>query len=295
MLDFRYHRPASVTDACTLAQRLGASAAFLAGGTELIPDYQRGRETATDLIALGDIAALRGIRVAHETLRIGSLTTVAELARSPLVERWLPALAEAARSLGSPQIRSQATVGGNFCRAVSCADLPPAALIADAVLRTASPRGTRDVPAAKFFVDSRRTVLAPGELLVEVRLPALPRSSGTSFERFGLRRGMSLAVASVAARLDLDGGRIIGARVALGAVAPTPLLVRDVESLLCGERPSRELFARAARICVAAAQPISDIRGSAEFRREIIAVLAGRALERAAARAAARVAARRAT
>ena len=111
MLDFRYHRPATVADACTLAQRLGANAAFLAGGTELVPDYQRGRETATDLIALGDIDALRGIRVAHETLRIGSLTTVAELARSALVERWLPVLAEAARSLGSPQIRSQGNGG----------------------------------------------------------------------------------------------------------------------------------------------------------------------------------------
>lgn len=288
MLDFRYHRPTNVSDACALARRLGGHAAFLAGGTELIPDYQRGRESAADLIALGDIAALRGISVSHGALRIGSLTTVAELARSPLVERWLPALAEAARSLGSPQIRSRATVGGNFCRAVSCADLPPAALIADATLHIASPDGTRDVPAAKFFVDSRRTILAPGELLVEVRLPALSRSSGTSFERFGLRRGMSLAVASVAARIDLDDGRIVGARAALGAVAPTPLLVREVEPLLRGERPSREAFARAAKACVAAARPISDIRGSAEFRREIVAVLAGRAFERAAARAAAR-------
>lgn len=288
MLDFRYHRPTNVSDACALARQLGRHAAFLAGGTELIPDYQRGRESAADLIALGDIAALRGISVRHGLLRIGSLTTVAELARSPLVERWLPALSEAARSLGSPQIRSRATVGGNFCRAVSCADLPPPALIADATLHIASPDGSRDVSAAKFFVDSRRTILAPGELLVAVQLPALSRTSGTSFERFGLRRGMSLAVASVAARIELDGGRIIAARAALGAVAPTPLLVSEIEPLLRGERPSRELFSRAARACVAAARPISDIRGSAEFRREIVAVLATRAFERAAARAASR-------
>ena len=294
MLDFRYHRPTNVSDACALAKELGGHAAFLAGGTELVPDYQRGRESATDLIALGDIAALRGISVTHGMLRIGSLTTVAELARSPLVQRWLPALSEAARSLGSPQIRSRATVGGNFCRAVSCADLPPPALIADATLHIASPDGTRDVPAAKFFVDSRRTVLAPGELLVAVDLGTLPRTSGTSFERFGLRRGMSLAVASVAARIDLDDGRIVAARAALGAVAPTPLLVGDVEPPLLGERPSAALFARAARACVSAARPISDIRGSAEFRREIVEVLARRAFERAAARASERAAARRA-
>lgn len=295
MLDFRYHRPTTVADACALARKLGGHAAFLAGGTELIPDYQRGRESAADLIALGDIAALRGIGVSHGALRIGSLTTVAELARSPLVRRWLPALSEAAGSLGSPQIRSRATVGGNFCRAVSCADLPPAALIADATLRIASPDGTRNVPAATFFLYSRRTILAPGELLVAVQLPALSRSSGTSFERFGLRRGMSLAVASVAARIDLDAGRIVAARVALGAVAPTPLLVREVETLLAGERPSRELFSRAARACVAAARPISDIRGSAAFRREIVAVLAFRALERAFEGAVARAATRRST
>jgi len=294
MLDFRYHRPTNVSDACALARQLGRQAAFLAGGTELIPDYQRGRESATDLIALGDVAALRGISVTHGTLRIGSLTTVAELARSPLVARWLPALGEAARSLGSPQIRSRATVGGNFCRAVSCADLPPAALIADATLHIASPDGVRDVSAAEFFVGARHTILAPGDLLVAVHLPAVSRTSGTSFERFGLRRGMSLAVASVAARIDIDDGRIVAARAALGAVAPTPLLVREVEPLLRGERPSPASFSRAAKACVAAARPISDIRGSAEFRREIIAVLARRAFERAAARALERANARRA-
>ncbi len=232
MLDFRYHRPATVSDACVLAQQLGGSAVFLAGGTELIPDYQRGREQAVDLIALRDIAALRGISVENDALRIGSLTTVAELARSPLVEGWLPALAQAARSIGSPQVRSRATVGGNFCRAVSCADLPPAALIGDATLHIASANGTRQVPAGAFFVDARRTVLAPGELLVELRFPSAPPNSGTSFERFGLRRGMSLAVASVAARLDFDGPRIVGARVALGAVAPTAMLVPEVASIL---------------------------------------------------------------
>ena len=295
MLDFRYHRPTNVSEACELARQLDGRAAFLAGGTELIPDYQRGRESAVDLIALGDIAALRGISVSHGMLRIGSLTTVAELAWSPLVQRWLPALSEAAHSLGSPPIRSRATVGGNFCRAVSCADLPPPALIADATLHIASPDGARDVSAAEFFVDARRTILAPGELLVAMQLSPLPRTSGTSFERFGLRRGMSLAVASVAARIDLDDGRIAGARAALGAVAPTPLLVKEVEALLLGERPSPELFARAAQACVAAARPISDIRGSAEFRREIVAVLARRAFERAAARAFERAARRRAT
>lgn len=285
MLAFRYHRPATVRDACALGQRLGASAAFLAGGTELIPDYVRGRETAVDLIALRDITALRGISIDDGALRIGSLATVAEVARSALADEWLAALTEAARTLGSPQIRSRATVGGNFCRAVSCADLPPAALVGRATLRVASANGTRDVAAEDFFVGARRTVLSPGELLVEVRLPSPSPYSGTSFERFGLRKGLSVAVASVAARVELAGARIVGAAVALGAVAPTPMLVPEAASILCGQRPSAQLFARAARACAVAARPISDIRGSAEFRRQIIEVLARRAMERAAARA----------
>jgi len=282
---FRYHRPSTVHDACALSRRLGASSAFLAGGTELVPDYQRGRETAVDLISLGGIAELRGISIDDDTLCIGSLTTVAELARSPIVEAWLPALSEAARALGSPQIRSRATVGGNFCRAVSCADLPPAALVGDATLRVATADTTRDIAASDFFVGARRTVLTPGALLVAVRLPRPLRRRGTSFERFGLRRGLALAVASVAARIEVDGGRIADAGAALGAVAPTPMLVPGVAAILRGQRPSTALFSRAAAACVSAARPISDVRGSAEFRREIIAVLARRAFERAAARA----------
>jgi CO/xanthine dehydrogenase FAD-binding subunit len=264
---------------------LGAHAAFLAGGTELIPDYQRGKESAVDLIALAGIAELRGISVDDEMLCIGSLTTVTELARSPIVEQWSPVLSEAARALGSPQIRNRATIGGNFCRAVSCADLPPAALVCDATLRIASASATRDVAASDFFVGARRTVLKPGELLVAVRLPRPHKPCGMSFERFGLRRGLALAVASVAARIQMDDGRIADAAAALGAVAPTPVVVPDVGSLLRGQRPSPALLSRAAAACVEAARPISDVRGSAQFRREIIAVLARRAFATAAARA----------
>jgi carbon-monoxide dehydrogenase medium subunit len=280
---FRYHRPSTVRAACELGRRLGESAAFLAGGTELIPDYHRGREHAAELIALRDIAELRGIAVEGDTLRVGSLTTVAELARSSVVGEWLPALAEAAHALGSPQVRARATVGGNFCRAVSCADLPPATLIGNATLRLATADETRDIDAQDFFLASRSTVLTHGELLVELRLPRPAAGSGTSFERFGLRRGLALAVASVAARVEVVDGRITDCAVALGAVAPTPMLVPEVASLLRGRRPTEALFARAAAVCADAARPISDIRGSAEFRREIVTVLARRALARATA------------
>jgi len=284
-LPFTYHRPASLAEACALGQRLGGDAAFLAGGTELVPDYQRGRETARHLIALGSIAELRGIARDGDRLRIGALTTVGAIAASADVQGWLPALAEAARSLGSPQIRSLATIGGNFCRAVSCADLPPAAMVGDARLRIVSGAGERVIGAAELFAGPRRTVLEPGEVLAEIIIPAAAPHSGSSFQRFALRRGMALAVASAAASVVFAGARITRASVALGAVGPVPLMVPRVSSLLEGEIATEELFAVAGAVCADAALPISDIRGSEAFRRDIVAVLVRRALAQAAARA----------
>ena len=285
MIPFTYHRPTSLAEASALGEQLGACAAFLAGGTELIADYQRGRETAAHLIALDGIRELRGIVVDGGTLRIGALTTVAEIASSPVVAAWLPALAEAARSIGSPQIRSRATLGGNFCRAVSCADLPPAAIAGRAHVRLSSRAGERLIKAEDFFVGSRRTVLGHGELLVEMVLPPRAAKSGTSFQRFAHRRGMALAVASVAAAVTMDGDRIGDATIALGAVAPVPVVAHAARSLLVGERPTDGLFARAAHACVESARPISDVRGSADFRRALVDVLVRRALGQAVARA----------
>jgi len=289
VIELRYHRPGSLEQACELGRRFAGSGAFLAGGTELVPDYLRGRETATDLIALDALPELHGIRIDGSVLRIGALTTVAEVAASPVIADWLLALAEAARLLGSPQVRSRATIGGNFCRAVACADLPPAAIAGGARLRLVSSRGERELEASAFFTGSRRTVLEPGEVLAELLVPAPVRHSGTSFQRFALRRGMALAVVSVAARTVLDGSRIAGATVVLGATAPVPLVVAEVDGLLRGQRASADLFTRAGLVCAEVAQPISDIRGTAEFRRLLVGKLVPRALAQATARAEGRV------
>jgi len=284
--DLAYLRPDSLADAFALAGRLGGDAAFLAGGTELIPDFHRDRETARHLIALDRIPGLRGIAIEGGTLRIGALTTVADVAGSALVRGWLAALADAARAIGSAQIRSLATIGGNFCRAVACADTPPAAIAGVARLHLAGAAGTRELDAVEFFLGPRRTVLAPGEVLVAVSLPAQPAGSGSSYQRFSRRKGAALAVAAVAARVTMSGGRITGARVALGAVSPTPMVVARAAAMLEGERPSLALFVRAAVVCADEALPITDVRGSADFRRELVSVLARRALAEAAVRAA---------
>lgn len=289
VMEFAYHAPTTLAEACALGRQWGAEARYLAGGTELFPDYHRERERAKHLIALERITELHGIAVAGDRLQIGALTTVAEVAASPLVREWLPALATAARSLGSPPIRSRATIGGNFCRAVACADLPPPAVVADAALRIAGPEDMREIEIERFFLGPRMTVLGAGEVLVQLLVPRQPPRSGTSYQRFARRSGSSLAVASVAARITLEGDRIAGARLALGAVAPVPRLAVRAAEVLLGEPPSPELFTLAGVLCAEAALPISDLRGSADFRRELVSVLARRALAEATRRARAEV------
>jgi len=282
---FVYHRPATLADACALGLELGADAAFLAGGTELLPDFHRGRESATHLIALDRITGLSSIQSGADGLRIGALVTVGAVAQSAEVGAWLPALAEAARALGTPQIRSLATIGGNFCRAVPCADLPPVGIVAGARLRLARVTGTREVSAEQFFVGPRKTVLEPGEILQDILIPPQPVRAGLSYQRFALRRGPALAVASVAARVVLEGETIVEARIALGAVAPVPSLAPRAAALLQGHPLSADRLAQAAAAAAAEARPITDIRGTEAFRRELVEVLTRRALEQAAGRA----------
>ena len=283
--EFTYHRPESMQEAWAIARRLGAGTLYLAGGTELLPDFRRGAESAAHLIALDRIPGLAGVSTEGGTLRIRAMTTIREVAASADVARILPALSEAARSLGSPQIRSTATIGGNFCRAVPCADTPPPCIAAGAELRVAGEDGERRVAAHEFFAGPRQPALRPGELMVEVVVPPQPPWSGVSYQRFARRRGSALAVAAVAARLVLDGDRIADARVALGAVAPVPLLAMRAGRLLEGQPPTDEVFARAAAAAAAEARPISDLRGSESFRRHLVEVLARRAFVEAARRA----------
>ncbi len=283
-----YHRPTTLAAACALGREYGADGAFLAGGTELLPDFQRGRERSRHLIALDSVEELAGIHETGGELRIGALSTIAHIARSPIVRAWNEALAEAAAAIGSPPIRSRATIGGNFCRAVPCADTPAPCLAAGARVRLVGPDGERELSAEAFFVGSRRTALRAGELLVEIILPAQPAGAASSYQRFTRRRGSALAVASVAARLSVSGGTIATARVAYGAVSATPILSARIEALLVGQAPTEALLAHAASVSIEEALGALDVRRSDSLRRSVLPVLTRRALVEAAARAARR-------
>jgi carbon-monoxide dehydrogenase medium subunit len=196
-----------------------------------------------------------------------------------------PALAESGALVGSVQVRNLATVGGNLCNAAPSADMAPPLLALEAEAVIAGPRGERRVPLSSFFTDVRRTVLAPDELLLELVMPAPGPRSGGNYLRHTPRRELDIAVVGVASQLTLSDGVCARARIALAAVAPIPLRATAAEQALEGRPITTELIQRAAGLATEAARPISDQRGSAEFRRHLVGVLTRRTLTTALARA----------
>jgi len=281
------HEPLDLKDAWRLLAELGPEARLCAGGTDLLVDLKTGRTHARHLISIRRIASMSGITQApSRPLRIGAGATIGDLERSELLRGAYAVLREAAREMASPQIRNIATVGGNIAGGVPCADLPPVLGVLNATLVLAADGHTRSMPILEFFVGPRSTTLASGEILVAIDIPTPPARFGAAHARLALRDGNSIAVASAAAGVHLDDrGRIAGACMMLGAVAPVPKAVPGLEPVLVGQTLSDALKGRVATLAMNAAEPISDIRGSAAYRREAVGVLAVRAVTSAYARA----------
>jgi carbon-monoxide dehydrogenase medium subunit len=280
--DIELHEVTTLEDAATEMQRYAPSARFLAGGTDLIVDLKSGRVDVGHLISLNRIESLRGVVDDGGGLRVGALTTVTELDRSPFVRDSFPALLDATRRMAIPQIRNVATVGGNICSAVPCADLPPILTALRASIVLLSPAGQRNVPLDSFFTGARQTIRRDNEVLSAVIVPKVPPRVGVAYVRFSLRNANAIAVASVAASLQLtDDGTIKEARIVLGAVAPVPAMARAAGEKLAGQPPDPEAFRTAAESAMDAADPICDVRGSADYRRTLVGVLTQRALNEA--------------
>ncbi len=236
-----------------------------------------------------DLSGLPELKVLERNedggLRIGAAVTARALELAPAVREHFQALAEGASVVGSLQVRNLASVGGNVCNAAPSADMAPPLIALDAVAVIAGPSGRREVPLTDFFVGVRRTVLAPNELLVELLVPATGPHSGGTYVRHTPRRELDIAVVGVASQLTLSNGVCSKARVVLASVAPTPVRARDAEAALEGQAVTPELIARAADLAVGAAKPISDQRGSAEYRTHLVRVLTRRTLTTALERA----------
>jgi carbon-monoxide dehydrogenase medium subunit len=296
MRRFEYFAPQSLAEAIALFGEKGEGGRALAGGTDVVPQIKEGGKIPMPayVVSLRRLPELRGIEFSERAgLRIGAGVTMAELAESPVVRERYRALADGAGVVGSVQTMNMATVGGNVCNAAPSADTAPPLLAYEALAVIAGPDGERELPLAEFWRGPNATALQPGELLRELRLPPPPPNTGGVYVRQTPRKQMDIAVVGVAVLLTLDpstgsgqsGGRVQRARIALGAVAPTPVRAHAAEAALEGQPASESVFAKAAQAAAAEARPISDQRGSAEFRRHLVRVTTERCLQEAARRA----------
>jgi carbon-monoxide dehydrogenase medium subunit len=279
----QYLRPTTLEEAWRLhAAHPGAR--YVAGATDLLVRRKRpalARVPALiSLRAIGELGAITADRGAAGGgwLRIGACAPLAEVGRHPAVVEALPALAAAIRDLGTPQIRNVATLGGNLGNASPCADSAPPLLVYDAVVELAGPGGRRELPLDQLFRGPGATVLGPGELIAAVRVPWPAPAFHATYLCKG-RVATDLSMASLALGVEVAGGRCVRARVAAGAVAPTPLRLRAIEALLAGaDLGDRAVVARARAAACAAVLPITDIRATADYRRHLIGVFCERAL-----------------
>jgi carbon-monoxide dehydrogenase medium subunit len=282
---FELALPRSVDDCLKTLARRGPDAKVIAGGTDLLPQLKNSLLKPGLVVDLSGVAPLRRLGRTRKGLRVGAAVTARELELDPRVREDYLSLAEGGALIGSVQVRNLATVGGNLCNAAPSADLAPPLMALEAEAVIAGPRGKRQVPLAEFFQGVRRTVLAPDELLVELVVPAPGPRSGGNYLRHTPRRELDIAVVGVASQLTLSNGVCAKARIALAAVAPTPVRATAAEQALEGQPVTPEQIERAAELAVSAAQPISDQRGSAEFRRHLVRVLTRRTLTSALTRA----------
>jgi CO/xanthine dehydrogenase FAD-binding subunit len=284
MNPYTYRKATSLADA--VSARGQSDTFLLAGGTDLIAQMKSGHRIPAAIVDVKQIPEL--ITVAVSTggdLEIGAAVTATTLAGNAHLRQHHAALHDAVQLIGSLQVQNRATVGGNICNAAPSADAVPA-LIADAAMANiAGPGGVRTILLEELFTGPGRTALGAGELLVSVTLPKRAARSASVYLRFTPRREMDIAIAGAAARIDVDdSGAITAAWISLASVAPTPIRAPNAEAHLQGNTVSAKAFAEAAIAAQSDATPISDTRASADYRRDLIAVLVRRALEGCAKR-----------
>ena len=281
MKSFEFFEPTTLAE----ASRLFAAehAQLLAGGTDLVIGMKARTETPQSVISLQKIAGLAGITRYGGGVSIGAMTKVRDIEVSDEIRSGYTALAEGAAEIGSIQIRNLATLGGNIAHASPAADTVAALLALDAQVDIAGANGERSVPIDALFTGPGQTVLTPGEIITQFRLPS--PASGSHYIKHKIREVMDLAFIGVAAAVDMADGTITGARIGLAAVAPTPIRAMEAEGLLAGKSLTDAPLAEVGEAAAAACSPISDLRCSAEHRREMVDVLTRRTVQEAVARA----------
>jgi carbon-monoxide dehydrogenase medium subunit len=286
MRDFEFFEPTTVAEACALLAEDPEGSAVFAGGTDILVDLKAGLKDHRRLVSLGRIEELEGIEFGDDGgLTIGAMTTVNQVARHQDIANEFPGIHDAAMSLAAEQVRNQATVAGNLCMAVPSADMAPILLAHDAAMRVVSPAGERSVALREFFVAPRETVLEQADVVVAIDVPAPAPITGDASLRQGGRVSLSLPMAAAAAVVVMEGALCRQATVALGAVAPTPIVASAAGEAVAGKELSQDVLREAGELAAGAARPIDDLRASREYRLELIKVLTRRVLQAAAERA----------
>ena len=277
---FEYIAPATAAEAVKLLGENSGHARALAGGTDLIVDLKHDPGSIDLLVDVSRIPEFRGIEETDDGLRIGSMTTFGEIMAHPVCLEMMPAVVDAAHTVGAVQTRNLGTVGGNLVTCVPSADSAPSLMVLDARVTVIGSDGAREMPIEEFFVGPRKTVLEPDELLQSLLIPKTSLGKPSHFLKHGLRKGQALALVNAAAALQLDGDKIAEPRLALGAVYPTPLRCTEAEAFLDGKPATEEVVSEAADIAVSEIKPIDDFRSSAKYRRHIVRVFSKRVLTR---------------
>jgi len=280
-----YHQPTALDEALRLLDEHRERARPVAGGTDLVVEFGRGVRRTDTLVDLTRVPGLDAIEERDGVIRIGALATHNDVVASALCRERARPLAQACWEVGAPQLRARATVAGNLVTASPANDTitPLVAMGASVVL--ASVRGERELPLERFHLGVRRTALEPGELVREIRVPALGPSHRARFVKLGLRRAQAISVVNAAIVLDMDGNMdtVRAARIALGSVAPTIVRSASAEAFLAGRALDEAACAEAGRLAAGDVTPIDDVRGSAVYRSATVANLVSHALSRLAA------------
>ena len=279
--DFDYYSPETVEEACGILANLGSDARVLAGGTDVLSKMKNELMAPKALVSLKKIAGIAEITyVPEKGVVIGARATHNDLVNSPVLQQKYLSISEAAHTLANNQVRNRGTIGGNLVNAVPSADLPPILIALGAHVTLVGRYGTRILPLEDFFVGPNRTAIEPDEILTSVVVPD-QQTTGSAYFKFGLRRSGALAVVGVAAAVVAVKTHVEQARIVLGAVGPVPMRAKKAEELLAGNVATEAALEEAGRAAAAECRPISDIRGSEEYRRDMVRVFTKRALRKA--------------
>jgi len=286
MHSLKYEAPSALGDAIALLAQASGTSRILAGGTDVIVQIETDLIEPELVVDIKKIPDLRGIAVENGAFRVGAAVTGMELMDHQAFCKAWPGVVDGVKLIGSMQIKGRATMGGNLCNASPAADSVPALIAAGAIVRIAGPNGAREVAVEHIPAGPGRTSLAKGEIIVSFAFPPRPPRTGDAYLRMTPRTEMDIAVVGVGVNIALDAdGVCTAARVALGAVAPTALLVEEAGAALIGSRLDAPALYRLAQAAAAACRPIDDKRGTREYRVKVAGVLARRAallaLERA--------------